>query len=69
MSGTSVRHLVEAVQERAGSDDPLVLLETAVLASGETNQAADELVEHYVGAARAAGLSWTVIGERLGVSK
>jgi hypothetical protein len=30
---------------------------------------ADGLIEHYVGAARAAGLSWTLIGERLGVSK
>jgi ATP-dependent Clp protease ATP-binding subunit ClpA len=69
MDEVSVRSLVEAVPERAGGDDPLVLLETAVLVAGETNQAADGLVEHYVGAARAAGLSWTLIGERLGVSK
>jgi ATP-dependent Clp protease ATP-binding subunit ClpA len=69
MSEVSVRSLVEAVAERAGSDEPLVLLETAVVLAGETNQAADGLVEHYVGAARAAGLSWTLIGERLGVSK
>jgi ATP-dependent Clp protease ATP-binding subunit ClpA len=69
MSEASVRGLVETVRERAGSDEPLVLLETAVVAAGETNQAADGLVEHYVGAARAAGLSWTLIGERLGVSK
>jgi ATP-dependent Clp protease ATP-binding subunit ClpA len=69
MDEVSVRGLVEAVQGRAGSDNPLVLLETAVLVAGETNQAADGLVEHYVGAARAAGLSWTLIGERLGVSK
>jgi ATP-dependent Clp protease ATP-binding subunit ClpA len=69
MGEVSVRGLVEAVQERAGSDEPLALLETAVLVAGETGQAADGLVEHYVGAARAAGLSWTLIGERLGVSK
>lgn len=37
--------------------------------AAETGQAADALVEHYVGAARAVGASWTVIGERLGVSK
>lgn len=64
-----VRALVDAVQERAGSDDPLVLLEAAVVVAGETSEAVDGLVEHYVGAARAANVSWTVIGERLGVSK
>lgn len=64
-----MRALVDAVQERAGSDDPLVLLETAVVVAGETSEAADGLVEHYVGAARAVNVSWTVIGERLGVSK
>lgn len=56
-------------QERAASDDPLVLLETAIVVAGEASDAADGLIEHYVGAARAAGVSWTLIGERLGVSK
>ncbi|MDX8141524.1 Clp protease N-terminal domain-containing protein [Lentzea sp. BCCO 10_0061] len=69
MAVVSVRALVDAVQERAGSDDPLVLLEAAVVVAGETSEAADGLVEHYVGAARAVNVSWTVIGERLGVSK
>lgn len=66
----NVRLLMSMVQERAGdTGDPLVLLETALTVAAEAGQAADALVEHYVGAARAAGLSWTVIGERLGVSK
>jgi ATP-dependent Clp protease ATP-binding subunit ClpA len=72
MSGEPLdaRVLIEAVQERAsGSTDPLVLLEGAVTVAAEAGDAADRVVEHYVGAARAAGLSWTVIGERLGVSK
>jgi hypothetical protein len=65
-----VRALIEAVRERAAdSADPLVLLETAVTAPAEAGEAAEALLEHYVGAARAAGLSWTLIGERLGVSK
>jgi ATP-dependent Clp protease ATP-binding subunit ClpA len=64
------RVLIETVQELAsGSTDPLVLLETAVSVAAEAGEAADALIEHYVGAARAAGSSWTVIGERLGVSK
>jgi ATP-dependent Clp protease ATP-binding subunit ClpA len=72
MSGEPLdaRALIEAVRERAaGSADPLVLLEAAVTAAAEAGEAAEALLEHYVGAARAAGLSWTLIGERLGVSK
>ncbi|WP_433334839.1 Clp protease N-terminal domain-containing protein [Spirillospora sp. CA-294931] len=69
MDEPSIRDLVAAVAERADSDDPLVLLETAVAVAGETSAAADDLIEHYVGAARAAKVSWTLIGERLGVSK
>jgi ATP-dependent Clp protease ATP-binding subunit ClpA len=61
--------LIETVPERADSSDPLVLLETAVTVAADAGEAADALVEHYVGAARAAGLSWTLIGDRLGVSK
>ncbi|MEV0271462.1 Clp protease N-terminal domain-containing protein [Hamadaea sp. NPDC050747] len=61
--------LIDAVRERAASDDPLVLLATAVTVAAETHDATDALVEHFVAAARVAGLSWTAIGDRLGVSK
>lgn len=64
-----MRDLIEAVRERAAGDDPLVLLQAAVVVAGEASGAADELIEHYVGTARAAEVSWTLIGERLGVSK
>lgn len=69
MGEVNVRALTEAVQERAAGNDPLVLLETAIAVAGETSGAADDVIEHYVGAARAANVSWTLIGERLGVSK
>ena len=69
MDEVSGRTLIDAVRERAAGDDPLALLETAVLVGGETSGAADDLIEHYVGAARSAGVSWTLIGERLGVSR
>lgn len=65
----NVRALVEIVQERASGDDPLVLLEAAIVVAGEVSGAADDMIEHYVGAARSANVSWTLIGERLGVSK
>jgi ATP-dependent Clp protease ATP-binding subunit ClpA len=69
MAEVNARALIEIVHDRAPSGEPLALLETAVIVAGETGAAADALVEHYVGAARAAGLSWTLIGEALGVSK
>jgi ATP-dependent Clp protease ATP-binding subunit ClpA len=71
MSGDSAppSSLIEAVRERTAGDDVLVLLATAVTVASETVAAADALIEHFVAGARAAGSSWTVIGERLGVSK
>jgi hypothetical protein len=69
MSEVDARDLIAAVQQRAPGDDPLVLLETAIRVAGEVSDAADEVIEHYVGAARAAAVSWTLIGEGLGVSK
>jgi Clp amino terminal domain, pathogenicity island component/ClpX C4-type zinc finger len=61
--------LIAAVAARAQTDDPLELLEAAVTFAGLVGQAADAMVDHYVAGARAAGLSWTVIGDRLGISK
>jgi hypothetical protein len=69
MEEMNVRVLVEIVQDRAASDDPLALLETAIAVAGQASGAAEDLIEHYVGAARAANVSWTLIGELLGVSK
>ncbi len=69
MDEMNVPALAAIVQERAPGDDPLVLLEAAIVVAGEASGAADDLIEHYVGAARAANVSWTLIGERLGVSK
>ena len=68
MDEMNVRALIETVQERTQGDDPLILLGTAIVVAGGGG-AADDLIEHYVGAARAANVSWTLIGERLGVSK
>jgi ATP-dependent Clp protease ATP-binding subunit ClpA len=65
----TTRALIDAVSAQAGSGDPLVLLETAIMVAAETGATADAMVEHYVAGARAAELSWTVIGDRLGVSR
>jgi Clp amino terminal domain, pathogenicity island component len=44
-------------------------LEGAVRVAGELRAVGDELLDHYVQAARAGGRSWTEIGEVLGISK
>src|SRR5262249_60369728 len=61
--------LIESVHRGTDSDEPLALLDTAVAVAAAAGEAADGMVDHFVGAARAAGLSWTAIGERLGGSK
>jgi len=64
-----LKALVDLVRARARDDDALVLLDAAVAVSKGLAERADEVLEHFVLAARRAGRSWTVIGERLGVSK
>jgi ATP-dependent Clp protease ATP-binding subunit ClpA len=61
--------LIESVHRGTDGDEPLALLDTAVAVAATAGEAVDGMVDHFVGAARAAGLSWTAIGERLGVSK
>jgi Clp amino terminal domain, pathogenicity island component/ClpX C4-type zinc finger len=61
--------LIATIHDRAPTDDPLALLDAAMAVAAEAGEAAEAAVDHYVAAARATGLSWTAIGERLGVSK
>ncbi len=68
-SALNTQALIDVVAERAGGEDPLVRLETAVTFADLAGKAAEAMVDHYVQAARVAERSWTDIGERLGVSK
>jgi len=61
--------LVERVRQSARTLEPLDLVVAAVRVADELADDADEVVVHFVEAARRAGCSWTEIGERLGVSK
>ncbi|MGH3859158.1 Clp protease N-terminal domain-containing protein [Actinokineospora sp.] len=60
---------IALVEERARGGDALAAVEAASLVRVELSDTADAVIEHYVLAARGAGHSWTVIGDRLGVSK
>lgn len=61
--------LLEAVRSRASGGDQLARLDAAITISREVEALADELLDHVVRESRSAGLSWTMIGQRLGVSK
>lgn len=50
-------------------DDPLDRLGNAVLLASHLDEVSDHLIGHFVDGARHAGLSWTEIGTRLGVTK
>jgi hypothetical protein len=60
--------LVAQVHQRATAE-PAAMLDAAVAVSAEHAATADRLLDHFVAHARGAGLSWTDIGARLGVSK
>lgn len=68
MGGVSLDDLVAQVHGTAGADH-LDRVEAAVALAGGLHERADALVDHVVGEARRAGVSWTDIGGRLGVSK
>jgi hypothetical protein len=59
--------LIEEIEQQA--DDPLDRLAAATLRHDDLIDEADQLLDHFVQAARAAGTSWASIGEALGVTK
>jgi Clp amino terminal domain, pathogenicity island component len=61
--------LVRAVESHADQEAPLERLTAAVELAERVRGRADELVDHFVQAARGEGCSWTEIGRRLGVTK
>lgn len=64
----NLNELIEAVEE-SGADDPLGRVAAAATIKDQVAVIGDELVDHFVAQARAAGCSWTQIGEALGVTR
>src|SRR5205085_2581639 len=62
-----VDELVRTIE--ATSETDLDRVRAAVELADEMGTRGDEVVTHFVGAARAAGCSWSQIGSQLGVSK
>jgi hypothetical protein len=57
------------VRTRADDDSPGARLRVAIETGHELSDTGDALIERYVTEARAAGLSWTQIGQQFGTSK
>jgi len=65
----SLDDLVSQTTAKAASVNPLHLLATAARQQQELTDLGEELLDHWVQHARAAGCSWTQIGTALGVTK
>jgi hypothetical protein len=61
--------LVAAIEREHAGSDIAVRLEAALRVAAALGTVGDELVDHYVHAARGEGRSWTEIGDVLGISK
>jgi ATP-dependent Clp protease ATP-binding subunit ClpA len=61
--------LIDEVHLRTVGLDELGRVDAALAVSRELEAAADGVVDHFVGQARAADCSWTAIAELMGVSK
>jgi hypothetical protein len=68
-SQTPLNALIAQVLDAHPGTDPLARVEAACQAAADLDEVADHLVGHFVDEARAAGFTWTQIGEHIGVTK
>lgn len=66
---TPLNALIAQVLDAHPGADPLARVEAACQAAADLDKVADHLVGHFVDDARAAGFTWTQIGEHIGVTK
>jgi Clp amino terminal domain, pathogenicity island component len=65
----NLRDLIDALDAEFPMADPVTKVGEARLRGRTLTDLGDQLVDHYVQAARAQGASWSQIGDALGVSK
>ena len=65
----TLEELIAKTQAAAYSQEPLTLLASAARQQQELAELGEQLLDHFVQGARAAGCTWSQIGESLGVSK
>jgi hypothetical protein len=65
----TLEELIVQTQASTYSREPLMLLAAAACKQQELADLGEQLLDHFVEEARAAGCSWSQIGTALGVSK
>src|ERR1700742_71734 len=65
----NLSELISYVHVLHPDGDELAQLSEAMVIAQRMNENADHLIGHFVDQARAAGASWTAIGESMGVTK
>ncbi|MEX2586488.1 MAG: Clp protease N-terminal domain-containing protein [Actinomycetota bacterium] len=65
----TLQDLIEVVRRRAGPGNELDRVQEAGGLAGDVGMLTEQLLDYFVQDARRAGLSWSQIGERLGVTK
>jgi hypothetical protein len=65
----TVEEMIQQIEADLPEADALTKVGEAQRRARALNDAGDQLVDHYVGQARASGASWSQIGDALGVSK
>src|SRR5919204_4444143 len=65
----SLDNLIRQVEHEHRASGPLERLAAAADLAERVRQGADELVDHFVHAARAAGCSWEEVGRAFGVTR
>lgn len=68
-SPSPLNALIAQVRDEHPDADPLARVAAACQTAADLEQVADHLVGHFVDEARAAGFTWTQIGEHIGVTK
>ena len=66
---TPLNALIAQVREAHPGADPLARVEAACQTAADLDEVTDHLVGHFIDEARAAGFTWTQIGEHIGVTK
>ena len=69
MEELNLEGLIAMVETGTPDADPLQRLTEAVILGARLQETSDDLVDHFVTGARAAGASWADIGEAMGVTR
>src|SRR5919201_3266169 len=69
MTGLNVDQLVDQIERELPDADPVTRVGEARKQARALSDLGDQVIDHFIRQARAAGASWSQIGDAMGVSK